>query len=114
LLFVISFLLIFICIFALVFYKYYIDTSKTIKDISIDRDTYRKNNWGLMRTIDKERQDHKKQMLQESSAAYINLKNKIKLLQKDIEETDFNNFDNVKEELVSALKEIDSYGETND
>ena len=64
-----------------------------------------------MKTIDKEREHHKSQMLQESSAAYVNLKNKIKKLQEDIQDTDFNNFDNVKDELVSALKQIDSYGD---
>lgn len=68
----------------------------------------------MMRLIDKERQHYKDQKLQESSAAYVNLKNKIKSLQKDIEETDFNTFENVKEEIVSALKQIDSYGEQND
>ena len=64
-----------------------------------------------MKTIDREREHHKSQMLQESSAAYINLKNKIKALQEDIQDTDFNNFDNVKDELIAALKQIDSYGD---
>jgi hypothetical protein len=94
-----------------VFFKYVIDTNQTIKALSLDRDTFRKNNWNLMKLIDKERKHHKDQMLQESSAAYINLKNKIKMLQLDIEDTDFNNFDNVKDELVAALKQIDSYGD---
>ena len=67
-----------------------------------------------MKLIDKEREYHKSQMLQESSAAYINLKNKIKRLESDIQDTDFNNFDNVKDELLSALKQIDSYGDGND
>ncbi len=65
-----------------------------------------------MKLIDKEREHHKSQMLQESSAAYLNLKNKIKMLQLDIEDTDFNNFDNVKDELIAALKQIDSYGDS--
>lgn len=64
-----------------------------------------------MKLIDKEREHFKKQQLQESSAAYLNLKEKVKLLQADIQDTDFSNFDNIKEELVSALKQIDSYGE---
>ena len=101
----------FIFIFALVFYKYVIDTTQTIKELSVDRDTFRKNNWRLMKLIDKEREHHKSQMLQESSAAYVNLKNKVKLLQADIQDTDFNNFDNIKDELIAALKEIDSYGD---
>ncbi len=105
------FLLVFILIFALVFYKYVIDTSQTIKSLKVDRDTFRKNNWNLMKLIDKEREHHKSQRLQESSAAYINLKDKIKLLQADIQDTDFSNFDNIKEELIAALKQIDSYGE---
>ena len=67
-----------------------------------------------MKLIDKEREKHKSQMLQESSAAYINLKNKIKRLESDIQDTDFNNFDNIKDELLSALKQIDSYGDEND
>ncbi len=110
--YLVVFLLIFIFIFSVVFYKYYIDTSQTIKALSIDRDTYRKNSWNLMKLIDKEREHHKSQMLQESSAAYLNLKNKIKMLQLDIEDTDFNNFDNVKDELIAALKQIDSYGDS--
>lgn len=109
--YLVAFLLIFIFIFSIVFYKYTIDTGQTIKSLSIDRDTFRKNNWNLMKLIDKERQYHKDQMLQESSAAYINLKNKIKMLQLDIQDTDFNNFDNVKDELIAALKQIDSYGD---
>ena len=80
--------------------------------MAIDRDTFRKNNWNLMKLVDKERENHKSQMLQESSAAYLNLKNKIKMLQLDIEDTDFNNFDNVKDELIAALKQIDSYGDS--
>ncbi len=80
--------------------------------MSVDRDTFRKNNWNLMKLVDKERENHKSQMLQESSAAYLNLKNKIKMLQLDIEDTDFNNFDNVKDELIAALKQIDSYGDS--
>lgn len=108
------FLLIFIFIFSVVFYKYFIDTTQTIKHLAIDRDTFRKSNWNLMKLIDKEREYHKSQMLQESSAAYINLKNKIKRLESDIQDTDFNNFDNVKDELLSALKQIDSYGDGND
>jgi hypothetical protein len=110
--YLVVFLLIFIFIFSVVFYKYYIDTSQTIKALAIDRDTFRKNNWNLMKLVDKERENHKSQMLQESSAAYLNLKNKIKMLQLDIEDTDFNNFDNVKDELIAALKQIDSYGDS--
>lgn len=109
--YLVVFLFIFIFIFSVVFYKYHIDTLQTIRSISLDRDTFRKNNWNLMKTIDKEREHHKSQMLQESSAAYINLKNKIKKLQEDIQDTDFNNFDNIKDELVAALKQIDSYGD---
>jgi|Laugrefabdmm15sn_1035127.scaffolds.fasta_scaffold00230_10 hypothetical protein len=113
-LFFIIFLLIFISIFALVFYKYYIDTSLTIKELRVDRDSYRSKHWNTIKSMDRERNENKKKMLQESSAAYINLKNKIRVLQSDIEDTDFNNFDNLKEELVAALKQIDSYGDKND
>ena len=110
--YLVVFLVIFIVIFSLVFYKYFIDTTQTIKALAVDRDTFRKNNWNLMKLIDKEREQHKSQMLQESSAAYINIKNKIKILQADIQDTDFNNFDNVKDELIAALKQIDSYGDS--
>jgi hypothetical protein len=112
LIYLVVFLVIFIVIFSLVFYKYFIDTTQTIKALAVDRDTFRKNNWNLMKLIDKEREQHKSQMLQESSAAYINIKNKIKILQADIQDTDFNNFDNVKDELIAALKQIDSYGDS--
>jgi hypothetical protein len=43
--------------------------------------------------------------------AYTNLKKKIKKLHDDIEDTDFTTFENVKEEILSSLKDIDSYGD---
>lgn len=113
-LYIVGLLLVSILFLSLVFYKYSIDTGQTIKELRVDRDTYRKKTWDIMKLLEKERKHYKEQKLQESSAAYVNLKNKIKSLQKDIEETDFNTFENVKEEIVSALKQIDSYGEQND
>jgi hypothetical protein len=42
---------------------------------------------------------------------YNDLKVRINRLADDIESTDFNNFENIKDEVLSALKEIDSYGD---
>jgi gas vesicle protein len=45
---------------------------------------------------------------------YKNIKNNINKLYKDVEDTDFSTFENIKDEILSALKDIDSYGEPND
>lgn len=95
----------------LVLYKYTIDTRLTIKELKIDRDTYRNSLWNFMKGMDKERKRVRETNAQQNNLAYVNIKNKIKKLHDDIEDTDFKTFENVKEEILSALKDIDSYGD---
>ena len=40
---------------------------------------------------------------------YQNIKKNINVLKNDLIETDFNNFDSIKEEIILALEEIDYY-----
>jgi predicted nuclease with TOPRIM domain len=95
----------------LVIYKYTIDTRLTIKELKKDRDTYRNNIWNFMKGMDKERKRMEQINEQTNNLAYTNLKKKIKKLHDDIEDTDFTTFENVKEEILSSLKDIDSYGD---
>jgi hypothetical protein len=106
----IIFLFIFIFIESLIFYKYTIDTGITIKGLKVDRDTYRNSLWNFMKGIDRERKMVKETNAQQNNLAYINLKKTIKTLHDDILDTDFDTHENVKDDILSALKEIDSYG----
>jgi hypothetical protein len=102
-----SILLVFIlALTLLVFYKYHIDTQITIKEITKDRNQFRANMWKFINSRTKEI-EYQKNFVNPYNA----LKLKIAKLSKDIEETEFKDFDNVKEEILSALKDIDSYGE---
>lgn len=106
----IIFLFIFILIESLVFYKYTIDTGITIKALKIDRDSYRNRVWNAIKGMDRERKMVRETNAQQNNLAYVNLKKSIKALHDDILETDFSTHQNVKDDILSALKEIDSYG----
>jgi len=93
----------------LIFYKYHIDTKLTIREITKDRNQFRANMWKFINSRTKEI-EYQKNFIN----PYNDLKVKIAKLSKDIEETEFNNFDNIKEEILAALKDIDSYGEKSD
>jgi hypothetical protein len=101
--------LLFLIITLIVFLKYHIDTKSTIKELIKDRNMFRQHNWTLIR--DKTRE---KDALDQVSQPYHQLKGKIDLLIKDLNDTDFSNFDDIKQEVISALSEIDSYGDSND
>lgn len=94
---------------SLVVFKYTIDTQMTIKDLVKDRNQFRSHAWRLLQDNNLK----KKNPISEDTP-YQQLKEKISLLKKDLNDTDFSTFDNIKEEILSALEEIDSYGETND
>lgn len=96
-------------IIALVVFKYHIDTKLTIAELKKDRDQFRSHAWRLIRESDKQRND-----LEVSRSPYHDLKQKINQLSKDLSETDFESFDNIKDEIINALTEIDSYGESID
>lgn len=99
-------LFIILLLMSLVFYKYHIDTQLTIKEISKDRNQFRSQMWKFINNRSKE-VDHQKIF----TNPYNDLKVKINRLADDIENTDFNSFDNIKDEVLSALREIDSYGD---
>ncbi len=103
-------LVVFILIESLVFYKYKIDTSLTIKELRVDRDTYRNSLWNFMKGMDKERKMVKETSAQQNNLAYLNIKQSVKRLHDDLLDTDFSTHENLKEDLLSALKEIESYG----
>lgn len=89
----------------IVFKKYSIDTGLTIAELKKDKDYFRNTLWNRLYFLNKESKVN--------DAQYQNVKKRIEILIKDIEETDFNNFDgDAKYELISALKEIEFYGDT--
>ena len=96
---------------SLVFYKYKIDTSLTIKELKVDRDTYRNTVWNFMKNLDRERKKVKETNAQQNNLAYLNIKQKIKVLHDDVLETDFSTSKEIKEDLLFALKNIESYGD---
>ena len=100
----ITFLLITLSIMSLIFFKYVIDTKSTIKELSIDRDKYRKLAWQahINKDVDKK-----------LNWLYKNIKDQMALLIKDLNDTDFNNYDgDIKYELIESLKNIDDYATT--
>jgi site-specific DNA-adenine methylase len=100
----ITFLLITLSIMSLIFFKYVIDTRSTIKELAIDRDKYRKLAWQahINKDVDKK-----------LNCLYKNLKDQIDLMIKDLNDTDFNNYDgDIKYELIESLKSIDDYSTT--
>jgi hypothetical protein len=93
----------------LIWFKYHIDTGLTIKEIKKDRDRYRQLLSNLI-----EKQGQEKTDIYNSEQRYNNLKIRIENFIKDIEETDFEKYPNIKQEFISALLEIEFYGDTND
>lgn len=102
-----NYLLIFLLILTFItFYKYHIDTQLTIKEIEKDRNQFRAQMWKFINNRTKEI-EYQKTFIN----PYNDLKLRINKLANDIEDTDFNNFENIKQEVLSALREIDSYGD---
>lgn len=89
----------------IVFKKYSIDTGLTIAELKKDKDYFRNTLWNRLYFLNKESKAN--------DAQYQNVKKRLELLIKDIEDTDFDTFDgDAKYELISALKEIEFYGDT--
>lgn len=105
-------LLVPVSILLLFLYKYSIDTKLTIKELAKDRDLYRSRLWMLMLENGKKHNRYTKANLENDF--YKNIKNKIVLLRKDLSETNFDDYQDIKQEILSALKDIESYGEGND
>lgn len=70
---------------------------------------FRQHSWTMIKE-----KARKKEATDQINQPYHQLKEKIGLLIKDLEDTDFSNFDGIKQEVISALSEIDSYGDSND
>lgn len=102
-----EFLILFIII--LIVWKYHIDTKSTINELIKDRNMFRQHSWTLIKE-----KVRNKDVVDQAAQPYHQLKAKINLLIEDLQDTDFANFDNIKEEVISSLQEIDSYGEPND
>ncbi len=86
---------------SITFFKYIIDTKSTIKTLRFERDLYRSISW-------KSRVN--KNDGQKLNWLYKNIKKQISTLIKDIEDTDFENYDgDIKKEVLNALNNIDSY-----
>lgn len=98
-----------ILIILIVAYKYHIDTKSTIEELIKDRNKFRQHSWGLIKD-----KDRRKEVSDKIDQPYHELKAKIGLLINDLTDTNFNDFDNIKEEVLSALSEIDSYGDNVD
>lgn len=97
----IYFLIIILFLVSLVFTKYIIDTRSTIKTLTFERNLYRSIAW-------KSRVN--KDSSQKLNWLYKNIKKQMLVLIKDIEDTDFNNYDgDIKKEILNALNNIDSY-----
>lgn len=96
-------------VIGLVVFKYHIDTKSTINELIKDRNMFRQHSWTLI----KEKVRNRDEAIN-ASQPYHQLKSKIELLIADLNDTDFSNFDDIKKEVISALIEIDSYGDSND
>lgn len=101
------FIILLFLIICIVFYKYHIDTKLTIDSLIKDRNQFRTHAWNLLN-----RRNIENNNIKNNDTPYQQLKLKIKMLKDDLSETDFANFDNIKDEILSALDEIDSYGES--
>lgn len=101
------FLIVVILLILIVFKKYSIDTKMTINGVKKDRDAFRHRLWNLMEVLSKSQR--------QNDVAYQNVKSRINILIKDLEETDFKKFDgDIKMEVINALKDIDFYGDKDD
>ncbi len=90
-------------IFIIVFAKYIIDTNATIKELKAERDKFRAISW---------KSHINKDSGQKLNWLYKNLKSQIQTLIDDLKATNFNEYKgNIKEDILSALKNIDSYAD---
>jgi hypothetical protein len=98
------FLLVLLLIFLLVFIKYHIDTTSTIKDLKIDSDKYKNLYW---------KEFVNKDSRNKINWLYGNIKEQMAELIKDLKDTDFNNYEgDIKNEIIEALTNIDDYSTT--
>jgi len=95
-----------ILLLLLVFYKYHIDTKLTIKELNEDKNKYRSQMWRIIN--DRERQI---KHISNISNPYNEIKSRVNKLHDDLADTEFSDFDGVKEEILNALKQIDFYGD---
>jgi hypothetical protein len=97
-------LVILLVIVLLVFKKYSIDTRATIKELKDDVQKYKSLAW----------KDYiGKNQAPKFNWLYLNLKEQMSALIKDLEDTDFNNYSSdIKQDILNALKNIDSYATT--
>ena len=88
----------------LVFKKYSIDTRATIKELKDDVQKYKSLAW----------KDYiGKNQAPKFNWLYLNLKEQMSTLIKDLEDTDFNDYSSdIKQDILNALKNIDSYATT--
>lgn len=92
------FLILCIC---LVFLKYVIDTQDTIKELKNDRNKFRDLYWRI--SINKESG-------QKLNWLYKNIKAQMEQLIKDLESTDFKEYNgDIKKDVIGALINIDEY-----
>lgn len=100
-------LIVVVLLLLIIFKKYSIDTKMTISGIKKDRDAFRNRLWNLMEALSKSQK--------QNDIAYKNVKSRIDILIKDLEDTDFNSFDgDIKIEVINALRDIDFYGDIDD
>jgi hypothetical protein len=93
-----------ICIILLVFKKYIIDTNATIKELRKERQKFKNLAWNNYIS---------KNNGPKLNWLYLNLKEQMATLIKDLEETDFDNYDgDIKKDIIDAIKNIDSYATT--
>ena len=99
----ILFLLLVLFFISLIFFKYIIDTKSTIKELRSDRDRFRSIAW---------KSHINKDTGQKLNWLYKNIKQQLLEIIKDLEDTDFSKYDgDIKNDIISALKNIDSYSE---
>jgi hypothetical protein len=106
----ISYFLFFIIILIFIIgFKYHIDTNMTIQEIKKDRDRYRK-----MFSNKIEQDGEQKTSMNKFEKMYKELKTNLDKIIVDLKDTDFETYPNIKEEFISALIDIESYGNPND
>jgi hypothetical protein len=104
-----SVLLVIILAFLAISYKYHIDTKSTIDELREERDRYRRLLW-----LEHEgRRSFTEKMTNpavEKNNLYLKLKENISKLAKDIRETETTDSEFLND-VISALEDIDNYGE---
>lgn len=97
-------LIVLLLIVLLVFKKYSIDTRSTIKELKEDNHKFKSLAWNSHISKNKG---------PKMNWLYLNLKEQMSTLIKDLEDTDFNNYSgDIKKDIIDALKNIDSYATT--